>query len=382
MRINGFLLFIFIFLCTLVLSSIYLPLRYLRYFLPVIPFLFFLSSKKELTLDMSVFKYYAIFIFMYSCIVLLLFLQNIFFTTLSYRFVPNAIFILSPLLFIVVGAHYFNKNYIDRYVYLILLVNIFLFFYEEGSDLLNVLTDLSILKSAFITSIIPTESNLAYVFGFLAIYFFITNKNIALKIIPVIFFFLCFKRIAIVAVLLCIVLYYVLNYFNVSVAKHRTKLAFLGVLINFLYVRITAMIVSGTFDKLVMDATGFSTDRFLMGRKQFYTQVFSRAQSNWFGLGLGKVDDIMFDYMKFPINLHSEVLRVFFEFGVIVFVVWLFVLFYQNLFSNKSAVFLVYFNILILTDNVFVYFDVMVYFYFFILIFLFQESNKQKSNTI
>ena len=116
-----------------------------------------------------------------------------------------------------------------------------------------------------------------------------------------------------------------------------------------------------------------------MGRKTFYSEVFNRAGNiSWGGLGLGKIDDIMFNFFGIPVNLHSEVLKLYFEFGIIIFLLWLFLLFYKNLFSLKAAIILMYLNILLLTDNVFIYFEVMFYFYFFILIFL--QRHSQQNN--
>ena len=172
MKVNGFFLFLIIFLATLVLASIFYPLRYIKYLLPFLPLPFYFNSKKT-AVDRSVLKYYYSFIIFYGCAILFLLIQNLFFTSLSERFLPNAIFILSPLLFLTLILPYFHSEKIHEYVRLLFVVNIFIFFYEEGTDLVSVLTNPGNLKTALISSEFPTESNLAYPFGFFLIYFFV-----------------------------------------------------------------------------------------------------------------------------------------------------------------------------------------------------------------
>ena len=145
----------------------------------------------------------------------------------------------------------------------------------------------------------------------------------------------------------------------------------MALLANLIIIYGAQLLVSGAFDQYVLDYTGLSSDAFLLGRKTFYSEVFERFGSyNLAGLGLGKVDDALFNFLGYSMNLHSELIKNYLEFGLIIFLIWMSLLIYRNLFSNKSFVFLVYFNILIVTDNIFIYFHGMFYFYFFILILL------------
>lgn len=378
MKVNVFSLFLLLFLTTLVLSSIYFPFRYLKYLLPLAPFLIFYNRKNGLIVDKKVFNYYSAFLTFYVSIIGYLFLQNLLFSSVSSRFFPNAIFILSPLLFIVLILPFFNNSKVPQYISLIFIINIFFFFYEEGMDLASVLVNLTLIKNAFISSNIPTESNLAFVFGFFVIYFILEKEKRVYQIIAILFFILCFKRIAIAAVFLSLSIYWIFSLLRIDVSRYRKAWALVGVLMNFAFVKMVTLIVSGTFDEWIKVATGFRTDRFLMGRQGYYTEIFDKVPANWLGIGLGKIDDIMFNLMKLPWNLHSEVLKNYFEFGFIIFAAWLYLVFYKNLFSNKAAVFLLYFNVLILTDNVFIYSDIMFYFYFFVLIYLSQKNEQPK----
>jgi hypothetical protein len=347
--------------------------------LPLIPLALFFRSQK-LPIDKTIFWYYYTFIIFYSVVILYLLILNLTNKDLSGRFFPNAIFILSPLLFTAFILPYFNADKLHKYVRAVLFINIGIFFYEEGSDFFAVVKNLQLLKSAIISSEFPTENNLAYVFGFLVIYLFIEKYPRWYQILAFIFFVLCFKRIVIAAVFASCMAYIVMSLFRIRITRYRKFLTLLGVAVNLLFIKFTHLIVTGEFDAFVFEKTGFSTDRFTMGRKTFYSEAYEEAGTiSWSGLGLGKMDDILYNFYGIPINLHSEVLKNYFEFGVIIFVVWLCLIFYKNLFSNKAAVIFLYFNILILTDNVFIYFEIMFYFYFFILIFLQQRSAQFKT---
>jgi hypothetical protein len=149
--------------------------------------------------------------------------------------------------------------------------------------------------------------------------------------------------------------------------------------INFLFIQVAIVIVDGVYDQYVYEKTGFSLDRLLMGRKTFYSLALDNlGDFSWFGGGIGKIDDIIKDFYGIPINLHSEVLRNYLEFGVILFVLWIVIIFYQATFSIKSTIFLCYLNILLLTDNVFIYFEIMFSFYFFIQLFISEMPSKIK----
>jgi hypothetical protein len=379
MKINGFIAFLLLFLFVVVVASFYEPLRYLKYTLPLVSLLVYLT-RSNFVLDRGIYRYYSTFLFFYLTIIAYLLIQNILTGTLSDRFIPNAVFIISPLLFIILIIPYYNQEKTHQYVKAILIINVIVFCFEEGNDLMKVLTDLDVLKSALFSSDIPTENQLAFVFGFLVLYFLMEKKHKLFLLISLILFILCFKRVVIGAVIACVLTYYFLSLFRIDVSKHQKFWTFCGVVFNLLYIKLTQIMVSGAFDKKVEEQTGFSTDQFFMGRKTFYTAAFEEAGPiNWFGLGLGQIDDIIFKSYGLKMNLHSEILKNYFEFGAILFLIWLILFFYKNLFSNRAALLLLYLNILMLTDNVFIYFEVMFYFYFFVLIALTKTISKNRA---
>lgn len=368
MKVNLFKLFLCLFLLFILASTIFYPLRYLKYTLPLFAFPFYIFNRNGLRKDG--YRYYYYLLVFYSFVIIVLLLKEMVQADLSARFIPNAVFILSPLLFFIFIQPFYDKKQNASYVKLILYACILMFFVSEGSDLLLVIKEANFF-GALLSSEFPTESNLAYVFGFLFLYFILEEYPIRYKLIAFIFLLLCFKRVVLGATLASIFVYALISFLKVNVSKRRIWLVLTALGINLLFVQFTILIVDGVYDQLVYENTGLSLDRLLMGRKTLYSLAFEGIGNfSWFGAGLGSVDDVINDFYGIHINLHSEVLRNYLEFGVVFFVLWIVVLFYQSIFSLKSIVFLCYLNILLLTDNVFIYFEIMFYFYLFIQFFL------------
>lgn len=377
MKINLFKLFLCLFLLFILASTLFYPLRYLKYTLPLFAAPFFVF--KGNTIKLNEYKYYLYLLIFYVFVIIILFLQGVIFNNLPDRFIPNSVFILSPLLFFVFIKPFYNPIQNPSYIKLILYACILMFLISEGPDLVVVVRDANYF-GALLSSEFPTESNLAYVFGFLFLYFVLEKYPFRYKLIAVIFLLLCFKRVVLGATFVGIFVFFFASFLNLNVSKRRVWLVIIALFINLLFIQITILVVEGVYDQVVYENTGFSLDRLLMGRKTFYTLAFeSIGYFSWFGAGLGRIDDVINNYYGIPINLHSEVLRNYLELGVIFFVIWIVLLFYQSIFSVKSIVFLCYLNILLLTDNVFIYFEIMFYFYLFMQFFLSEGLAKIKS---
>lgn len=380
MKINGFYLFLFLFLSTILLAIIYPPFRYFRYLLPVVPVVLFSKYKHPVTIDKAILKYYLTFLIFYTVLIVYLATTNIIFSEISQRFLPNALFVLSPLLFIIFILPFFDSKKTEQYVKFMFWYSIVIYAIEVRLNLSDIFSTLESIAKAHLPSEIATESELGFVFGFFVLYFIIQRSNKLYILLSVIFFILSFKRIVIAGVIVSILTYWLINFFKIDVSRNRIKLTIIVVVINVLVILSAQRLVSGEFDQFILEKTGLSTDAFLLGRKTFYTEVFERfGFFNWEGLGFGKVDDALYSFLGYPMNLHSELIKNYLEFGIIFFIIWLCMLGYNHLFSNKAAIFFIYFNILILTDNIFIYFHGMVYFYFFILIFL--HDKKQSTLT-
>ncbi len=384
MRINVFYFILLLFMASIAVASVFEPLRYLKYILPVVPILLFKFTNHK-DYDKTLANYYFTLLGFYAIVISYLLLKDVIQLDVSARFIPNVVFIFGPLLFIAFAVPYFRYEQRHRYVMAIFWISIAVFIYEDFFDLLSVVANIAQLQSAILSSRILTESHLGYTFGFLVLYTFVEKYPWKYRLLALLMLVLCFKRIALGATVVTLAISFALAFSKLNLARNRIFWAFFGLLANVAYIKITQLIVARTFDEAVQKYTGFSTDRFLMGRQQFYTEAFEKVGNiNWFGVGVGKIDDIMIKFYGLDsgisMRLHSEILKNYFEFGAILFAVWIFLLYYKTIVSNKAALFLIYFNILCLTDNAFIYFDVMFYFYFFILIFF--AEVKQKENAL
>lgn len=381
MKINVFSLFLWAFFISMLIATIYYPFRYFKYVLPIFPLILLFERKHKVTVDKSIFIYYLTFFVFYSVVIAYLFFLNAFSQELSSRFIPNAVFILSPLAFFILILPYFRKEKSQIYVKWLFIALILLYVFEIRSNILEIFSTLKSLASAHMPAEVLTESELGFVFGFFFLYFFMFKRRGIYLWIALIFFIISFKRIVIVGVLAALFFYLLLKIFKIETKKHKISITIIGVLINLAIIYGAQLLVSGTFDSFVVEQTGLSTDAFLLGRKTFYTEVFEKFGSyNLPGEGLGKVDDALHSLLGYPMNLHSELIKNYIEFGLVLFVAWMGLLIYKSIFSNKAAVLLVYLNMLILTDNIFIYFHGMFYFYFFMLVALWEVRNQTKLN--
>ena len=373
MKVGIFSVFLFLFLVCRALESLYEPLRYLKYVLPLLAFsLYFFIDKAKL--NYNYFSYLNSFLIFYLFVILFLFFKMLFFDTFQVRFIPNAGLMLMPLLFIFFLSPFFREKNIKEYIKLAFFFNVFLFLYLVSANIFLIFSDLKLLEEAAISSNISTENALAYTFG-LFLFYFITEKYPKGYIITcAIIFVLSFKRIAIAAFIISYIYYFLsTNVFKLNIKKYRHVFILLGVTANLLFIKLVFLIVNGDLEKMIIEYTHLSTNNFVKGRQNFYKIVVEKVGSiSWSGIGLGKVDEILTDYFGKKWNLHSDILNNYFQFGAILFCIWLLLLFYKTSFSHKSLAILIYFNIQMFTDNVFIYFDFMFYFYFFVLIYISQ----------
>jgi predicted membrane protein len=94
------------------------------------------------------------------------------------------------------------------------------------------------------------------------------------------------------------------------------------------------------------------------------------------GDGIGFVTKTISDIVGMNYNFHSDILKNFLEFGPVVFCLWVYFLYKINARNLKTLLYVIYTNVLFITDNVFIYFDVFFLFYFFITITLIEERDE------
>ena len=88
---------------------------------------------------------------------------------------------------------------------------------------------------------------------------------------------------------------------------------------------------------------------------------------SFWGHGLGKSSHILVAKQHHLSLLHSDIFKLILEIGVLGFVIWLIAFYWPFLKQPASLCFPLYLNCLFLTDNTFIYFEVLAVFYFLIL---------------
>jgi len=357
-----FYFFLLLFSLCVFASSISEPLKYLKYGLPVLLAVVLLASSKKINFRKSDFKYNPRYRYLIG-------LSSFYFLVCSVnlvkgfsnpRFYQEFYFVLSPLLFALL-LFYLRpaKNYL-RAVYLLFWGITAAFIAEKFPFFLDELRHPSILVDAFLTSELPTESNYAFEFGLFAIVF-LERRNKTYSLLSLLFLLLSFKRIAIAAVFIYVVLALFRKLFGQSFnPANRKGLIFLT---NCLVVGVLFLFFSGTFDEMIENTFGVSSNFLTQGRYNIYQDIFHHfGHIDFLGFGLGAINTFLSNTGYELVNLHSDVLKVFFELGPVAFVFWIY-FFYKWSNSFLSTCLAIYINVLFLTDNVFIYFDVMFVFY-------------------
>lgn len=259
-----------------------------------------------------------------------------------------------------------NYSYIFIRFSFITITIIFLFISAKNILLSPIQFD---LFKFLIDSQSPFETTMAFPMGMFVIYFSYYNKK-ALFWTSLIFTLLSSKRI----VILALVLIYVINRFTPSFRSiNKQAVILIAVIINLLFVYLIIQFSLSKYDPFIEQYLGLSADYISMGRKSIYENLFAGNQGNWvkffFGNGLGTSYVETTNFLDKEENLHSDVLKLFFDTGLLGLTIWI-VFIYKLGFVNKIALLLtIYLNILYITDNVLIYYDTMIVYYLMIFFF-------------
>jgi hypothetical protein len=134
--------------------------------------------------------------------------------------------------------------------------------------------------------------------------------------------------------------------------------------LNIILLTILYAFINGDFTKLIYKNTGISVNQFSQGRFQIYNDIINHFSDKiWTGSSLGYTNIYLSTKYVEISFLHSDILKLIIEFGVISFLIWLIYFMYINISNYKSVPIVLFINILFLTDNVFIYFDTLFIFY-------------------
>ena len=222
-----------------------------------------------------------------------------------------------------------------------------------------------------------TESTFAFIYGLLAVYFLIEKKKFWF-IVSIILSVIGSKRIVLFATFVAIISYYLIKWFLPFLSKNKTSIIVVVCLLNLAFLYLLIGISIGYFDDFFIEHIGVSPNYLLKGRVHIYSWVIDKIGTvSILPKGLALTSTILQSDSSGETHaalMHSDVLRYYLEFGLIINTL-IFVLLYKiGLDSIKALPIIVYYNVLMLTDNITIYFDVMFIFYMYI--FFYSKNNK------
>ena len=323
------------------LSSFSEPLKYLKY-IPFFIGLFLLISRGSM-LKLSMGN--TPFIIPFFIIIASSFVRP---------FQYNSIFLNSQI-FIISALIVFLSTY--KISFQIKLINLFVFF--------ALLIDISIKKglnldfsfSALIRSETSNlESNLtAFLFGLFFIYW-LTKKNNIWAILNLSLIIISFKRIVVVAVIICLLS----NVLSIKFKQTIFRPVFF-IIVNILFVFFTYYISTDHFQQIVFEIFGLQSGHFTEGRSTFVSlvmpELFNKPMAFITGIGQDNLRLILSSKLGCDQYFHNDVFKILVEHGLIIFVIFFYFFYKINI---KFILFPIFLNICMTTDNVLIYTPVLI----------------------
>lgn len=362
----------------LYLISSYAPffhpqLKYFKYILPFIQLLFLVFIRRVIIIR-PLLNYFLQNFILYLFVFLVSFLV-VLYSGLYPRFFIEIFLVFSPLLFA------FGLSFLYTYEKKVFFVRIAFwgtvgtYILEKGNYFFAILLHPSLLIDAIRTSTIDTESGLSFIFGLFFLYYMM-ERDKKYFWLSLLFCVISFKRISLIGIIACFLFWFLFKNKQETIRRAKAFVSLLLLLSNLLIISVFFQLISGDYDEFIKHYTGLSPNQFLMGRYDLYMSVMSFiGDIKAFGIGFGKIADILSSHDSVLLNFHSDILRTFLELGPFMFSLWFFYFMYYNLKSAKLFVLALYLNILFLSDNVLIYFEVMFFFYFFAIIYITQLHN-------
>lgn len=200
----------------------------------------------------------------------------------------------------------------------------------------------------------PFESPTSFVFGLLAVWAALTRRP-GRALVALALCFLTLKRIVVLGAVLAIV---------VSMLPRRPVGWLLRplpmILLNVAYLWVVVLYTQGHLDLLIHQLTGQSANQLGMGRQHAYQypvrQLLAHpVESIFYGVGPGGVYDLMKGGWTFLSkgNLHNDSLKILVEYGGLVWLAFFTALYWPA--DIRVRIVMLFFNVLLLTDNSLIY---------------------------
>lgn len=347
-------------------------LRYLKYALPLLPLSLVMISNYSFISKKHI-EYFGKFALYYFVIFLVSFLASLHQGFYS-RFFVELFLVMCPLIFAFLLSVFYDDNYRNQYIAIMFFGPIGLYLLDKGESIIELISNPGSLLQAIFNSTIDTESGLAFVFGILFLGLLMLKYKTRYLWLSLVLCVFSFKRISLIGISIGYLIWVFYKTRENVIKKNRVIISLLFCLFNFLAVFAFYQLISGKYDSLIIQYTGLSPNQFLMGRYNLYSAILSDIDLNYFGIGFGKIAQTLQDNGSTILVFHSDILKNFIEFGPIIFLCWMYFFFYVNSMNLRILILAIYLNIVFLSDNVFIYFEVMFYFYFFAMIYSIQSS--------
>jgi hypothetical protein len=219
------------------------------------------------------------------------------------------------------------------------------------------------------------ESSSSFIFGAFALAF-LTKKKYVLVFIALVLLLISLKRIALLGYLICALLWFTPTKIR-NVLFHPALILIFNIIVVLSIILVTANV----FDEQIKNLTGKGLNEFTLGRIEMYSGILDDVMQNpltlVFGNGAGSAYNKALIYYTGPAtqpNLHSDTLKMMYEYGILLFIFFFYRIAYKK--TASAQVVVIYMCILFSTDNVLIYADVMFILIYIIFRLEFDDRNR------
>ena len=208
------------------------------------------------------------------------------------------------------------------------------------------------------------HSEFGFIFSFFTVFFY-KEKRFKLLVFAVILCLLSLKRIALLAAIFGVLVVYTKHLWYRD--RYTVPIAFAAA--NLAAITLLQFITTEDFNDFSEDLFNISSNQLLMGRATIYKYIFANTEIHWtYGEGPGSI----YKYASLAVGslekylAHSDIIKFSTEFGYLFLLSFFFLAYYS---SKEYIEYIVSANIIMLTDNIFIYTSV-----FFVLLFIISQS--------
>lgn len=291
------------------------------------------------------------------------------------RYFKEIIFLTPGIITAIYCRKYIEPYIFEKYMKIFVVALMLLFGLSEFNTVINLLTNFRLF---LVSSVSDTESTYASVYGVIALYFFV-NKKYKYFMISLILVLIGSKRMVLGGVLASVIVGTFIN----KIGFKSSTIIFFGLVTNTIVVIILTNISSYNWDFITNQYFGISSNQLLMGRLTTYEIVLNSLNNfSILGNGFGSTSVILEQakiYGNDTFLLHSDVLKIFIETGVIFFFVYFYNLLSLIKEDRNLIYFVIYLNIIYLTGNTMIFVHVNIILY---LIIITVHKNNENINRI